>query len=369
MQFPAVRVFSNSCNILCFFRMVFMMNTSELPSKNLKEVYGMNGKEIAVWCAFNGIIAFMAIVGNLMVIAAFVKFNRLRTRTNYFVMGLSIADVLVGVISIPMWVANLLSIWHGKTEWLPTTIYRVFIALDVFSGVASILHLMIISLERLYAIGWPVEHRVSSRKSYQVILVGLWCASILVTSLFVPESGILLSKSRFYVLILCFFFPLVVICATYTAIWCVVRKKEHDSNYWNSNKEAKLAATLFLVIVLFVVAWLPFMVINIVAYLCRKCISSKLSLATKLLHYSNSAVNPIVYAWRLADFRTAFLILLFGRRLKRLRISLKSHSSFDLKLRRGSSFGKSSLHKSFRRSSDGNRRDRDNNDLLESYSK
>ena len=341
------------------------MNTSNQPSKNLKEMYGMNGKEVAGWCAINSIIALMAILGNVMVITAFAKFKRLRTRTNYFVVGLAIADVLVGVFSIPMWVANLVSIWQGRTEWLSTTIYRVYVALDVFSGIASILHLMTISLERLYAIGWPVKHRVSSRKSYQAALVILWLASIIVTSFFVPKRGLLIKESRFYVLIVCFFSPLVVICVTYTAIWCIVSIKEHDTNYWNRNKEIKLAATLFFVIVFFTVAWLPFMVINIVAYLCNTCVSTKIGMVTKLLHYSNSAVNPIVYGWRMPEFRSAFVFLLCGRG-KRVPNSLRSRSSFDMKLlSRGNSTRRTSdKSSSCKKASLEGSREKENNNLL-----
>ena len=148
-------------------------------------------------------------------------------------------------------------------------------------------------------------------------------------------------------------------------MWCIVKLKEHDANYWNSNKEVKLAMTLFLVIVLFAAAWLPFMVINIVAYLCHTCVSSKVSMVAKLLHYSNSAVNPIVYAWRLTEFRTAFMFLLCKKRIEQSRSSLKSQSSFDLKLlRRGSSFGKTSISKKCRKISEGVPEDKDNNNLL-----
>lgn len=287
--------------------------------------------ELVMWCVFNGFVAILAIFGNLLVIAAFTFFKKLRTRTNYFVVGLAAADVLVGILSIPFWIATLVSIWLESVSWMNNSLlYRAFIAMDVFSGIASILHLLLISLERLYAIAWPVRHRVSSRRSYLIAATIAWCVSIVTTALFVPEKN-LTHFPRFLVLLVCYLVPLTLICMTYITMWILVKFKKHDCNSWNSYKEVKLILTIFFVIVLFIAAWTPFMVINIILFVCEKYfIPNQVVYFSKLLHYSNSAVNPMVYGFRLPEFKKAFYILLKERKQWRIS-SLRNGNSFEMK--------------------------------------
>lgn len=111
-------------------------------------------------------------------------------------------------------------------------LYRAFIALDVFSGIASIPHLLLISLERLYAIGWPVRHRVSSRRSYLLSASMAWCITLGAAAMFVPGKSIT-HFPRFLVLQLCFFIPLTLICITYIMMGIIVKCHAHDANSWN----------------------------------------------------------------------------------------------------------------------------------------
>lgn len=317
------------------------MNNS---SKNVPGgTYQISLEELITWCVFNGLIAFGAIFGNMLVIVAFIRYKRLRTRTNYFIVGLSFADLIVGLISIPMWMAIIITVWLKTTQWMEHEIYRSYLALDYFSGVLSILHLMLVSLERLYAIGWPVKHRVSFKKNYLVALAITWLVALATFTLFVPKKEVTIIP-RFFVLLILFFVALVVILVTYFAIWWIVSYREHGTNYWTPNKEVKLAVILFSVSILFVSAWMPFIVMNIVAYLCSTCLmSTTLVYFSKLLHYSNSMVNPIVYSFRMPEFKKAFICIIKRQnvhdfRLRSFKSSLESRSASSRIQKRSSSF-------------------------------
>lgn len=322
-----------------------MNNSSAVPrSFHQQSFHNMHLAELVSWCVGNGVVAILAIFGNSLVIAAFSCFKKLRTRTNYFVIGLAAADILVGLLSIPFWIATLVSVWLQSVSWMSNSLlYRAFIALDVFSGIASILHLLLISLERLYAIGWPVRHRVSSRRSYLLAASMAWCITLIAAALFVPERN-LTHFLRFLVLLVCFLVPLALICITYITMWIIVKFGKHDSNSWNSYKETKLILTIFFVIILFIAAWTPFMVINIITFFCVNCaIPNKVVYFSKLLHYSNSAVNPLVYGYRLPEFKKAFYILLKERTQWRLS-SLRRVSLLEMK-KRSRAQDRSSLRK------------------------
>lgn len=326
-------------------------NSTQLMSEG-KTSNDMQLAELLVWCSLNGFVAILAVLGNSFVIAAFMRFKNLRTRTNYFVVGLAAADILVGLLSIPFWITTMVSIWLQGVSWMKSSLlYRAFIALDVFSGIASILHLLLISLERLYAIGCPVRHRVSSTRSYILAASLSWCLTLIVTVLFAAQKHFT-HFPRFLVLLFCFLVPLIMICFTYIALWLLVKFQKHDSNFWNRNKEIKLSLTIFFVILLFIAAWTPFMVINIVMFFCGHCvIPNTVAYVSKLLHYSNSAVNPLVYGYRLPEFKRALRFLIKSRKKLRFASLSFNQSSFEVRqlFNRQSKSSVKATHKHFER--------------------
>lgn len=92
-------------------------------------------------------------------IAAFFTTSKLKTKTNYFIVSLAVADLLVGMFSVPMWVYFLIS------QDFKNPMYRFFQLGDMVAGVSSIVHLTCISLERCYAIAAPLRHRRISKGS------------------------------------------------------------------------------------------------------------------------------------------------------------------------------------------------------------
>jgi len=71
-------------------------------------------------------------------------------------------------------------------------------------------------------------------------------------------------------------------------------------------KELKLAKSLALVLFLFTVSWLPLHVLNCVTLFCPSCVPKSYLYGPILLTHVNSAVNPVVYAFHINKFRTAF---------------------------------------------------------------
>lgn len=245
--------------------------------------------ELVGWCIFNGFVAIMAIFGNLLVITAFTCFKKLR--------------------SVPFWMATRISIWLGSVSWMNNSLlYRSFIAVDVFSGIASIFHLLLISLQRLYAIAYPVRHRVSSTSSYLIAVAVTGLSHFLQPLHSFQEK---LSYSWLDSSCYSFLVPLTLICIAYVTMFLLVKFQKHDCYSSNRHKEVKLILTVFLVILLFIAAWTPFMIINIMIFFCEKCsMPDKVVYFSKLFHYSNSAVNPAVYSHRMPEFKKAFYTLL-----------------------------------------------------------
>lgn len=71
-----------------------------------------------------------------------------------------------------------------------------------------------------------------------------------------------------------------------------------------TGQELRKATSLFLVLFLFMVCWMPIHLINCVLLLYPHCeVPMTLTLAAILLSHANSALNPILYAYRMRSFR------------------------------------------------------------------
>ncbi|KAK1122635.1 Dopamine receptor 1 [Melipona bicolor] len=68
----------------------------------------------------------------------------------------------------------------------------------------------------------------------------------------------------------------------------------------------KAAITVGVIMGVFLICWVPFFCVNIVASYCKACISVRAFQVLTWLGYSNSAFNPIIYSIFNTEFREAF---------------------------------------------------------------
>ncbi|XP_068684032.1 octopamine receptor beta-2R-like [Montipora foliosa] len=275
---------------------------------------------LVIWCSVYLTIATFAILGNVLIIMVFINKRSLRTRTNYFVIGLAVGDVLVGTATIPLYVTLLILLFHQDFK-AAVHVQTIFSPMDILSGMLSILHLMTISVERVYAIAFPLRHRTSSSKSNLIILAIVWLTAAGIASLnFVIPKGPQWKGTFLIYSTLGFFVPFSVIFFAYTSIWIIVKNKTKisRSRARTMKRESRTAYTILVLILLFLVTWLPFFSLNLVLFSCTKCATAvplQVVLFFKALHYSGSALNPVVYSARMPEFRRPVITLLQERKL------------------------------------------------------
>ena len=86
----------------------------------------------------------------------------------------------------------------------------------------------------------------------------------------------------------------------------------------------RMTQRLSVIVLLFVVSWIPLSIVNIILFLCPHCsLPIELVLFTVVLSHLNSAWNPALYAWGMQDFKMAL------RRLFRFDRPLHSGSSSE----------------------------------------
>ena len=264
------------------------------------------------------LVITMTLFGNSLVILAFKRSPKLRTVTNYFVVSLAVADILVALGSMPIWAAYLMSGVNLKQGFL-----KIWTFMDILCGVASIINLTAISIERYFCITYPLNYHttMTSLKAITTILL-IWIFSIIMASLKIILWTWKRPRYELMVVISCFLVPLVIMCITYRYIFNTARYQARQIALMiNGNvknfllaSEMRAAKTLAVVMGAFVISWGPFFVVNIVYGFCPSCVSGESVVVAKWMHYCNSVFNPIVYACMNKEFRKAFCFIIFGRK-------------------------------------------------------
>ncbi|XP_028330544.1 5-hydroxytryptamine (serotonin) receptor 2C, G protein-coupled-like 1 isoform X2 [Gouania willdenowi] len=165
------------------------------------------------------VIIALTIGGNILVILAVSLEKKLQNATNFFLRSLAVADMLVGILVMPI---SLINILYDYAWPLPNALCPIWIYLDVLFSTASIMHLCAISLDRYVAIRNPIEHsRFNSRTKAMMKIAAVWTISIVIglhneDKVFVNGSCVL-NEERFMLIgsFVAFFIPLVIMVVTY----------------------------------------------------------------------------------------------------------------------------------------------------------
>ena len=126
------------------------------------------------------VILLCAVLGNLLVVVSVVRNRKLRVITNYFVISLAMADILVALMAMPFNASVELT-----NKWLFSyNMCDLWNSFDVYASTVSILHLCCISIDRYYAIVRPLEYPMKmTGRRVTVMLCHVWIAPLIISFL------------------------------------------------------------------------------------------------------------------------------------------------------------------------------------------
>ena len=304
-------------------------------------------KTTSIFTATTVILFFMVIgivLGNLLVLATTWLDNRLHQPNKYFVACLAVADLLVGVFSIPI----RLYMQFYPLELYPIELCRFWIWMNIFGEAASIVTLTVISVDRYFKISKPFKYRVRMNTTVSaIVIVIIWLISAVsatfglfsfggsdgVTS--VVALGCLNDNKIYYTIVsvVFFFFPSVIIILMYAFIFYIAHQRQKmnrrgelgqssaasitDKKGKEFRQELKIIRMLALVVCTFILCWGPFFILLLIHLYKVDIISLPPDdweivgrLIIFILPSFNSLCNPIIYACFDREYSNAFKHLL-----------------------------------------------------------
>ncbi|ETN65636.1 Adenosine receptor [Anopheles darlingi] len=333
------------------------------------------------YALFEGLVALTAIFGNTLVIVAFKRERKLRRRTNFYIISLASADLLVGTFGIPFAILSSIGLPRNLHACLFT------ISLLVVLCTISIFCLVAVSIDRYWAILHPLAYSRNMRTKTTIGIISVcWLIGSIIG--FLPlfgwheepdEDTCLFVKVMDYdYLVFLYLFtiiiPAVLLLAFYIHIYRViirqrkqivsmssvdarfseslpnlansdtgaqgppmggttggggscrqaalVKRRSRKDNYAGTmlrvlraaqKREVKATQNLSIIVLFFMVCWMPLHTINCIMAFCPHCqICGAVMLFVITLSHLNSALNPLLYAYHLKDFREALKRLLLG---------------------------------------------------------
>ncbi|KAG9272482.1 muscarinic acetylcholine receptor M1-like [Astyanax mexicanus] len=185
-------------------------------------------------------LSVITIIGNILVIISFRVNPLLRTVSNYFLLSLAVADLILGTISM-----NLYTTYILLGRWtLGNLACDVWLAVDYVASNASVMNLLAISFDRYLSVTRPLTYRASRTTKRAALMISLawgvsfilWAPAILFWQHIVGERTVaedqcsiqFLSEPviTFGTAIAAFYLPVCVMVALY---WKVYRETEKRS--------------------------------------------------------------------------------------------------------------------------------------------
>lgn len=277
---------------------------------------GSSASRVGAWYwVLRGLIGFIILAGNGLVTYLVVTCQRLHTISNWFILSLSLADLLVGLFLIP--VSTSCALWTRCN--LP--ILNMSFDLLLFVSIAN---MCAMTADRYLFVVKPLTYfqRMTTSR-VRLWIMAAWVIPILFS--LIPLAWIfsesLEKKERattiygMFQIITFNILPCIVTLTIYGHILVISRKHSRQiralsvgqstADHLRQTKQERSATRVFgAVVTFFLLCWMLSAYRHFCEYLKLQCrISIGVVLASRLLVLINSAMNPFIYAFLKEDIR------------------------------------------------------------------
>lgn len=315
----------------------------------------MDAEEITS-VTFLTIIMTVSVIGNSLVILATLISQNLRGFTNILIFNLSISDLLITTVNLPIRMSQ----YFSTDTFSALSDCKISVALTVFLFTSANMNLLLITVDRFFGAVYPLKYRarVEARTTLAVGIFTSWTVSLIIgtfpffiygekdsvndTRITVCTfSTVLKSGYVIFIEIGGLTVPWLIMIAMYVKIFIVVynsrhnkirssidlsrRKRSSQSNIVvqkikRITHEIRLSKVVFIIVAFYSVCMVPIALIDLIETInYEPLVPITIIKVALLLAYANSAVNPPIYAASSSKYRKHFYHLLCCFHMKQKR--------------------------------------------------
>ncbi|XP_071777590.1 kappa-type opioid receptor-like isoform X2 [Centroberyx gerrardi] len=295
---------------------------------------------IPIITAVYSVVFVVGLLGNCLVMYVIIRYTKMKTATNIYIFNLALADALVTTTMPFQSTDYLLNTWpFGEV------VCKVFISIDYYNMFTSIFTLTMMSVDRYVAVCHPVK-ALDFRTPIKAKMINV-CIWILSSAAGIPalllggtqtnngttECALQFPEPYVYwdtlmkicVFVFAFVVPVLIITVCYSLM--VLRLKSVRLLSGSREKDRNLRRITRLVVVVvavFVVCWTPIHIFILVKALVSVPETTAVMAAyffCVALGYTNSSLNPVLYAFLDENFKRCFKDFCLPAKLKGERVS------------------------------------------------
>ncbi|NP_001085544.1 somatostatin receptor 2 L homeolog isoform X1 [Xenopus laevis] len=290
---------------------------------NSTTYYDMTSNAILTFIYF--VVCIIGLCGNTLVIYVILRYAKMKTITNIYILNLAIADELF-MLGLPF-----LAMQVALVHWpFGKVICRIVMTVDGINQFTSIFCLTVMSIDRYLAVVHPIKSAKWRRpRTAKMVNVAVWTISLLVIMPIMTYAGVQSYHGRgsctiiwpgnssawytgfiIYAFILGFLVPLSIICLCY--LFIIIKVKSSGIRVGSSKRkrsEKKVTRMVSIVVAVFIFCWLPFYIFNVSSVSLLIVPTPGLKAMwdfVVVLSYANSCANPILYAFLSDNFKKSF---------------------------------------------------------------
>ena len=278
------------------------------------------------------IVILVSLIGNALIIAVVCKKRLMRTPVNFFVVNMSVADILITVFYMPRMISRtFLGMEWGISGEFGHILCKMVPFAQELSASVSVLTLILMAVDRFFAVLFPLKRFITNRVAYSSIAFVWFAATAVRSPMFHGIRFILGEKgktfcalefdselaSNLYVkfaFVLFYVIPLFFIVVLYGAVIVSLKKQKPVGVVLTSaqrkckdrlRRTRKVMNMLFTIVFVFAVGWclhffLPILFLRFRTKVCR------LVFPAFFLGHVTSAINPCIYLFYIENYRRGF---------------------------------------------------------------
>ncbi|XP_066491638.1 kiSS-1 receptor [Tiliqua scincoides] len=283
------------------------------------------------------VLMVVGLAGNSLVIYVISKHKQMRTVTNFYIANLATTDIIFLICCVP---------FTATLYPLPGWIFGEFMCkfvnyIQQVSVQATCITLTAMSVDRWYVTVFPLRSlRQRTPRVAAAVSISIWIGSFIISTpvlvynqltegywfgpqTYCSESFPSIFHERAFILynfLVVYLLPLLTILLCYTAMLHQMARPtvEPADNHYQGQQLAersevtrvKISHMVTTIVILFTICWGPMQFLILlqafVPSIQRNYYTYKIKIWAHCMSYTNSFVNPVVYAFMGANFRKAF---------------------------------------------------------------